>query len=58
MNFSTTEQETAAARTPLWRRFTALFTLGSMVVIAGVILAVVVAASLLMLLFIVNRSIA
>ena len=46
------------ARTPLWRRVTALFTLGSLVVLTGIGLAAVIGAAALLLLFVLERAIA
>ena len=46
------------ARTPIWRRITALFTLGSLVVVTGVGLAAVIGAAALLLLFVLERAIA
>ena len=46
------------AHTPLWRRVTALFTLGSLVVIIGAIVAVMIASAALLALFILERAIA
>ncbi|MDH3684117.1 MAG: hypothetical protein OEV40_29710 [Acidimicrobiia bacterium] len=47
-----------SARTSLWRRLTALFSLGSLVVLIGVLLAVIIGASALLLLFVLDRAIA
>ncbi len=46
------------AHTPLWRRVTALFTLGSLVVVIGVFVAVVIASTALLALFVLERAIA
>lgn len=48
----------ADARTPIWRRVTALFSLGSLVVLIGVILAAIIASAALLMLFILERAIA
>lgn len=45
-------------RTPLWRRVTALFSLGSIVVMTGIGLAVVIGATALLMLFVLERAIA
>ena len=45
-------------RTPLWRRVTALFTLGSLVVAIGVGLAAIIGATALLMLFVLERAIA
>lgn len=45
-------------RTPLWRRVTALFSLGSLVVLIGVLLAAIIGASFLLAFFILDRAIA
>lgn len=45
-------------RTPLWRRVTALFTLGSIVVVGGLALAAMITLTVLMLIFVVERAIA
>jgi hypothetical protein len=47
-----------SATTPLWRRVTALFTLGSLVVVIGVFMAMVIAATALLALFVLERAIA
>ena len=44
--------------TPLWRRITALFSLGSLVVVIGVLLAAVIGATALLMLFVLERAIA
>ncbi len=46
------------ARIPIWRRLTALFSLGSLVVLLGVLLAIIIAASALLGLFVLDRAIA
>ena len=46
------------AHTPIWRRVTALFTLGSLVVVTGVGLATVIATVALLALFVLERAIA
>lgn len=46
------------ARTSVWRRVTALFSLGSLVVLIGVLLAVLIASGALLMLFILDRAIA
>ncbi len=46
------------AHTPLWRRVTALFTLGSLVVVIGVFVAMVIALTALLALFVLERAIA
>lgn len=43
-------------RTPWWRRLTALISLGSLVVVTGMILAAVAAASVLLLLMFLERA--
>lgn len=48
----------ADARTPLWRRVTAMFTLGSLVVLTGVALALVIGSAALLMLFVLERAIA
>ncbi len=48
----------ADARRPIWRRITALLSLGSIVVLIGVLLATIIAASALLGLFILERAIA
>lgn len=45
-------------RTPLWRRVTALFTLGSIVVVGGLALAAMITLTVLMVIFLVERAIA
>lgn len=45
-------------KTPWWRRITALFTLGSVVVVSGLALAVMITLAVLMAVFIVERAIA
>ncbi|MGF1596241.1 MAG: hypothetical protein ACFCVK_04825 [Acidimicrobiales bacterium] len=46
------------ARIPIWRRVTALFTLSSIVVIAGVTLAVAIGTTAMLMLFVLERAIA
>lgn len=46
------------ARIPVWRRITALFTLGSLVVVIGVVLAFIIGATALLMLFVLERAIA
>jgi Co/Zn/Cd efflux system component len=46
------------AHTPLWRRITALFTLGSLVVLISAIVAVIIASTALLALFVLERAIA
>lgn len=53
-----TWDESREARTPIWRRVTALFTLGSLVVAIGVGMAAAMAATALLLLFLLERAIA
>ena len=53
-----TWDETRDARTPLWRRVTALFTLGSLVVLIGVGLAAAMGVAVLLMLFVLERAIA
>ena len=43
---------------PLWRRITALLTLGSLVVVIGVLVATVVSAAALLALFVLERAVA
>ncbi|MGH1503976.1 MAG: hypothetical protein ACRBI6_10505 [Acidimicrobiales bacterium] len=43
-------------RTPLWRRLTALISLGSLVVIVGVILAAFIGASAMLTLVLLERA--
>lgn len=45
-------------RTPLWRRLTALFTLSSMVIVGGLVLAAVITLTMVMLVFVIERAIA
>ncbi len=45
-------------RTPFWRRITALFTLGSMVVVGGLALAAMITLAVVMLIFLIERAIA
>ena len=46
----------ARVRTPLWRRLTALVSLGSMVVIVGTLLAALLGISALLLMMILERA--
>jgi hypothetical protein len=46
------------AHIPVWRRITALFTLSSVVILIGVVVAAIVAASALLALFALERAIA
>lgn len=48
----------ADPRRPIWRRVTALFSLGSIVALIGVIVATVIGASALLALFVLDRAIA
>lgn len=48
----------ADPRIPLWRRVTALFTLGSLVVVIGVLVAALVSAAALLALFVLERAVA
>ena len=57
-NPDATQSFQAEARIPIWRRVTALFTLGSLVVVTGVALAAVIAAGALLALFVLERAIA
>ncbi|MEM8925435.1 MAG: hypothetical protein AAGD35_18175 [Actinomycetota bacterium] len=52
------EETWSTAPTPLWRRATAFFTLGSLTVAIGVGLAAVIAATALLMLFVLERAIA
>jgi hypothetical protein len=45
------------AGTPWWKRITALFTLSSLVVVAGIVMAAAIATTALLLLFVVERAI-
>ena len=45
-------------RPPLWRRFTALFTLSFMSIVAGVFLAGALGVTALLILFVLERAIA
>ena len=49
---------TTDAHTPIWRRVTALFSLGALVVLIGVVLAAVIASAALLALFVLERAIA
>ena len=44
--------------TPWWKRVTALFTLGSLVVTVGVVMAGAIGVTVLLLLFVLERAIA
>lgn len=46
------------AHIPVWRRLTALFSLGSVVIIIGVLIAALITATALLALFILDRAIA
>ncbi len=48
----------AGVRTPWWRRITAVFTLSSMVVFAGLFLAGIITLTLLMVLYLLEQAIA
>jgi low temperature requirement protein LtrA len=52
------QQSNNDVRTPLWRRVTAVFTLSSLVVLSGLLLAGVITLTVLMLLFLLERAIA
>ncbi len=54
------QNETAdmRVRTPWWRRITALFTLSSMVVFAGLFLAGMITLTLLLVLYLLEQAIA
>ena len=54
----TSNPSMATVRTPLWRRLTALFTLSSLVVVAGLILALVITLAILMVLYLLEQAIA
>jgi hypothetical protein len=54
----TANQGPRKVRTPFWRRITALFTLGSMVVIGGLALAAMITLTVVMLIFLIERAIA
>jgi hypothetical protein len=43
---------------PLWRRITALFTLSSLVILIGVLVAAIIGATALLALFVLERAIA
>lgn len=53
-----TRTHEAGVRTPWWRRITALFTLSSMVVLAGLFLAGIITLTLLMVLYLLEQAIA
>ena len=53
-----TESASSRVRTPWWRRVTALFTLSSMVVLAGLFLAGVITLTLLIVLYLLEQAIA
>lgn len=55
---SAAHQQSDSVRTPLWRRITALFSLGTMVIIGGLILGALITLTALMMVFIVERAIA
>lgn len=46
------------AGTPWWKRVTALFTLGSLVVTAGIVIAAAIGITALLMLFVLERAIA
>ena len=48
----------ADSRIPVWRRVTALASLGSLVVLVGIALAAIIASGALLLLFVLDRAIA
>ncbi len=48
--------EIERVRTPLWRRLTALISLGSLVVIIGVLVAVILGVSALLVLVLLERA--
>ena len=50
--------DTPRVHTPWWRRITAVFTLSSMVVLAGLFLAGVITLTLLMILYLLEQAIA
>jgi hypothetical protein len=54
----TGNRETRKVRTPFWRRITALFTLGSIVVVGGLALAAMITLTVVMLIFLIERAIA
>lgn len=49
---------TKRRRIPLWRRVTAAFTLSSIVVVGGLVLAALIAMAALLMLFVLERAIA
>ena len=51
-------ERTSRVRVPLWRRFTALFTLSFLSVIGGFLLAAALGVSILLVLFVLERAIA
>ena len=55
---NTGHQGPQQVRTPLWRRITALFTLGSLVIVSGLVLAAIITLTALMLIFVIERAIA
>lgn len=50
------KQQLPRVRTPLWRRLTALISLGSLVVIIGVIVAVALGVAFLLTLLLLERA--
>ena len=56
IRMSTTETKLPKVRTPIWRRLTALMSLGSIVIILGFALAAILGASALFALFILERA--
>ena len=53
---ATRKRQLPRVRTPLWRRLTALISLGSLVVIIGIILAVALAVAFLLALLFLERA--
>ena len=53
---STTKTKLPRVRTPIWRRLTALLSLGSIVIIMGFALAAILGAGALFALFILERA--
>lgn len=53
---STTKTKLPRVRTPIWRRLTALLSLGSIVIIMGFALAAILGAGALLALFILERA--
>lgn len=51
-------EDNTDVHTPLWRRITAAFTLSSMVVLGGLLLAGVITLTILMLLYLLEQAIA